>query len=283
MDIGTAKPAPAERRVPYHCIDLVDPGEPFSAALFQRDRARGDRRDRGARRRCRSSRAAPGSTCAPRSTTWSSRAASRPTTRVASATSAIADENGAEALHALLARARPRLGGAHPPQQRAARRPRARDGRRGRLATPSRPRGSRRGRASTTRASSGSRWSARRSTQRIDARVDAMVGGRAARRGRGAAGRRIPGRADRGAGDRVQGARAGHRGRRGPRRGASRRSSRRPGATRSGSSRGFGADPRIAWIDVTELSAARRGGGRARCARLVGTSVAPGRRRRIGL
>lgn len=35
MDVGTAKPAPAERRVPYHCIDLVDPGEPFSAALYQ--------------------------------------------------------------------------------------------------------------------------------------------------------------------------------------------------------------------------------------------------------
>ncbi|NTU71920.1 MAG: tRNA (adenosine(37)-N6)-dimethylallyltransferase MiaA [Coriobacteriia bacterium] len=36
MDIGTAKPALADRRVPYHCIDLVDPGQPFSAALFQR-------------------------------------------------------------------------------------------------------------------------------------------------------------------------------------------------------------------------------------------------------
>ncbi len=36
MDIGTAKPAPAERLVPYHCLDLVDPGEEFSAALFQR-------------------------------------------------------------------------------------------------------------------------------------------------------------------------------------------------------------------------------------------------------
>jgi tRNA dimethylallyltransferase len=35
MDIGTAKPAPSEQRVPYHCIDLVEPGEPFSAALFQ--------------------------------------------------------------------------------------------------------------------------------------------------------------------------------------------------------------------------------------------------------
>jgi len=36
MDIGTAKPPASERRVPYHCIDLVEPGEPFSAALFQR-------------------------------------------------------------------------------------------------------------------------------------------------------------------------------------------------------------------------------------------------------
>ncbi len=40
MDIGTAKPALAARRVPYHCIDLVDPGTPYSAALYQRD-ARG--------------------------------------------------------------------------------------------------------------------------------------------------------------------------------------------------------------------------------------------------
>ncbi len=36
MDIGTAKPPPSERRIPYHCIDLADPGEPFSAALYQR-------------------------------------------------------------------------------------------------------------------------------------------------------------------------------------------------------------------------------------------------------
>lgn len=35
MDVGTAKPAADVRRVPYHCVDLVDPGEPFSAALFQ--------------------------------------------------------------------------------------------------------------------------------------------------------------------------------------------------------------------------------------------------------
>jgi tRNA dimethylallyltransferase len=37
MDVGTAKPRLDERLVPYHCIDLVDPGEPYSAALYQRD------------------------------------------------------------------------------------------------------------------------------------------------------------------------------------------------------------------------------------------------------
>ncbi len=37
MDIGTAKPPLVERLVPYHCIDLVDPGEPYSAALYQGD------------------------------------------------------------------------------------------------------------------------------------------------------------------------------------------------------------------------------------------------------
>lgn len=36
MDIGTAKVPVHERRVPYHCIDIVDPGQPFSAALYQR-------------------------------------------------------------------------------------------------------------------------------------------------------------------------------------------------------------------------------------------------------
>lgn len=35
MDIGTAKTPSELWRVPHHCIDVVDPGEPFSAALFQ--------------------------------------------------------------------------------------------------------------------------------------------------------------------------------------------------------------------------------------------------------
>ena len=37
MDIGTAKVPAGERAVPYHCIDILDPGEPYSAALFQHD------------------------------------------------------------------------------------------------------------------------------------------------------------------------------------------------------------------------------------------------------
>lgn len=35
MDIGTGKLPASERLVPHHGLDLVDPGEPFSAALFQ--------------------------------------------------------------------------------------------------------------------------------------------------------------------------------------------------------------------------------------------------------
>ncbi len=37
MDIGTAKHPAGDWRVPHHCIDLVDPGTPYSAALYQRD------------------------------------------------------------------------------------------------------------------------------------------------------------------------------------------------------------------------------------------------------
>src|SRR4051812_48721018 len=38
MDIGTAKPTPAEQaRVPHHLIDMVDPDEWYDLARFQRD------------------------------------------------------------------------------------------------------------------------------------------------------------------------------------------------------------------------------------------------------
>jgi tRNA dimethylallyltransferase len=36
LDIGTAKPTPAERaRVPHHCLDLIEPSEAFDAARFR--------------------------------------------------------------------------------------------------------------------------------------------------------------------------------------------------------------------------------------------------------
>lgn len=35
MDIGTGKIPVSERKVPHHGLDLVDPGEPYSAALYQ--------------------------------------------------------------------------------------------------------------------------------------------------------------------------------------------------------------------------------------------------------
>ena len=41
MDIGTAKPACAERTaIPHHLIDIIDPGESYSAAQFRADAAR---------------------------------------------------------------------------------------------------------------------------------------------------------------------------------------------------------------------------------------------------
>lgn len=40
MDIGTAKTPVSERRVPLRLVDIVDPCEPYSAALYQRDARR---------------------------------------------------------------------------------------------------------------------------------------------------------------------------------------------------------------------------------------------------
>ena len=38
MDIGTAKPSPAERAaIPHHLIDIIDPTESYSAAKFVAD------------------------------------------------------------------------------------------------------------------------------------------------------------------------------------------------------------------------------------------------------
>lgn len=35
MDIGTAKTPSTDRSVPLHCVDIADPGTPFSAAVYQ--------------------------------------------------------------------------------------------------------------------------------------------------------------------------------------------------------------------------------------------------------
>jgi tRNA dimethylallyltransferase len=41
MDVGTAKPSPAERKaVPHHLIDIIDPTEAYSAARFRADALR---------------------------------------------------------------------------------------------------------------------------------------------------------------------------------------------------------------------------------------------------
>ena len=41
MDVGTAKPSPAERKaVPHHLIDIIDPTETYSAARFRADALR---------------------------------------------------------------------------------------------------------------------------------------------------------------------------------------------------------------------------------------------------
>src|SRR5438552_9133798 len=50
LDVGTAKPTPAERaRARHHCLDLIEPGETFDAARFRRaaDDAIADIRARG--------------------------------------------------------------------------------------------------------------------------------------------------------------------------------------------------------------------------------------------
>ena len=50
MDVGTAKPSPAERaRVPHHLIDVAEPSEPFSVARFQEEAREAVARDRRAR------------------------------------------------------------------------------------------------------------------------------------------------------------------------------------------------------------------------------------------
>ena len=77
MDIGTAKPSPAEQaEVPHHRLDLVDPDDDFTVAEFQRGgRRRSTTSTAAAAGRCWS--AAPACTCGRSSTASTSRAVAR--------------------------------------------------------------------------------------------------------------------------------------------------------------------------------------------------------------
>ena len=101
MDIGTAKPAPADRRVPYHCLDLAEPGEPFSAALFQRAAraAIGDIHDR---RRVPIVAGGTGLYVRAALDTWEFPAGEQTGNKVREYYEALAAAEGAEALHARL-------------------------------------------------------------------------------------------------------------------------------------------------------------------------------------
>ena len=161
--------------------------------------------------------------------------------------------------------ARPGLGRAHPPQQRPARRARARDAATRASATPSSSRGSRRRtsvydarfigldvereRALRAHRRSGS---TRCSPTGLLGEVGALLE------------RGLPRRAHRVAGHRLQGARAGDRGRRSI---STRRSQAIKQATRRYAKRQltwFRADPRISWIDVTDRQPRQPGGAMRR-------------------
>jgi tRNA dimethylallyltransferase len=102
MNVGTAKPPLAERRVAYHCLDLVDPGEPFSAALFQ-SAARAAIADIAGRGRLPILAGGTGLYLRAALDTMEFPAGEQRGNPVRAAYEAFATEHGAEALHTLLA------------------------------------------------------------------------------------------------------------------------------------------------------------------------------------
>jgi tRNA dimethylallyltransferase len=102
MDVGTAKPSLAERRVAYHCLDLVDPGEPYSAALFQ-SAARDAIADIAGRRKLPVVAGGTGLYIRAALDAMEFPAGQQLDNPVRAAYEAFAAEHGAEALHALLA------------------------------------------------------------------------------------------------------------------------------------------------------------------------------------
>jgi len=102
MDIGTAKPPAQERRVPYHCIDIAEPGAQFSAALFQ-DAARVAIEDIAARGLLPVVAGGTGLYVRAALDDWEFPAGEQVDNPVRARYEAIAEVEGADALHALLA------------------------------------------------------------------------------------------------------------------------------------------------------------------------------------
>ena len=96
MDIGTGKLPVKERLVVHHGFDLVDPGEPYSAALFKRMRAVASRISLRAESGpcCAEARAF---TCEPPSTTTCFPKASKSTTRFATDTTRLPESKALKA------------------------------------------------------------------------------------------------------------------------------------------------------------------------------------------
>lgn len=105
MDIGTAKVPVGDRGVRYHCIDLIDPGQAYSAAEYQRD-ARNAMDE--VRRRGKTSVLCGGTGLYVRAALDDMDFAAGDGESLARQRySALADEIGAEALHELLAQRDP--------------------------------------------------------------------------------------------------------------------------------------------------------------------------------
>ena len=128
LDIGTAKPTPAERaRVPHHLIDVADPTSRTTPAASRSRRPRRPRTSTRAGRRCSWS-AAPASTSARSSTACSAARRAIPSCARSSRPSSARRSPRAtpERLHRRLRAIDPEAGRAHPRPRREAHGPRAR-------------------------------------------------------------------------------------------------------------------------------------------------------------
>ena len=200
----------SERRVPHHGFDLVDPGEPYSAALFQAF-ARHCIRDVDARGKravlCGGTgEYVPGghstTSLSPRATRWKTPSANAgPPMRRNTATRPCGRRWRRAIPQAPPSSTPTTCGASCVPSSCCEEGASVR-----RAETAARHRGALRSQRRAIRAGRGAGYPG---NERIDARVDAMVGRRARRRGAGPAGRRIPRRRHGAPGHRIQGDRRG--------------------------------------------------------------------------